>query len=377
MFLRLLKFTGPWSFKASLHHRTMEITGVEQPVVGPIPLHLSDKPVILPPELAGLNIPSEFSDLAIRMPPLSAALLLHTSQPSTVNAHDLIEELKLPHHLKKEALKGLRTEFNDAVMLENGILTSSECEILRTAIHEEWQEKSDTIDGGPDHQLKLSVESFKNLTSNSTLKNILELAKTFSQTLTTSDFKSMKIFIRSYTPSTRPWCPFHTDSSTLTINISLSSPENYSGGILYCLSDNSVRSITRGKGDCTIHSSRLLHGVSRLRSGRRESCVIFIGDAKVRTKLLMFGEEGMPEIEDEELCFFELLENEERWKGYMNGIKINEGMENVGKKIEKVCCMYDAPHLRPTRIKVVAESNEKAGYSLRQLVVYLNGIDDE
>ena len=104
-------------------------------------------------------------------------------------------------------------------------------------------------------------------------------------------------------PSPRPWNPFHTDSSRLTINVALDPPGRYTGGTLLgcfdaqvvplprlCLGRSSgvsrvylgcisgvspvylgcisaawtrqVRPLPRGEGDATTHESTLLHGVS-------------------------------------------------------------------------------------------------------------------
>jgi hypothetical protein len=57
----------------------------------------------------------------------------------------------------------------------------------------------------------------------------------------------------------------------LTLNISLSQRGAYEGGVLYCVAGGGVQALDRDEGDATIHNSTLLHGVSRLEAGVRES----------------------------------------------------------------------------------------------------------
>ena len=81
-----------------------------------------------------------------------------------------------------------------------------------------------------------------------------------------------RIFIRRYAPSTRPWNPFHTDTSAVTINVALNDDADFAGGRLLCCYDGSVRVVERTEGEATIHAATLLHGVSLLTSGVRYRC---------------------------------------------------------------------------------------------------------
>jgi hypothetical protein len=132
------------------------------------------------------------------MPPLSASLLLHKQPPSEVAAADLLEELRLPAHLEAAATTGLKQALATAVLLSNNLLAEKECAVLRAAIQRDWQEKSDTIDGGPDHQLKLSVDRLAELVSESTLARVIGAARSFDADLRDEDVRGMKCFIRRY-----------------------------------------------------------------------------------------------------------------------------------------------------------------------------------
>lgn len=76
--------------------------------------------------------------------------------------------------------------------------------------------------------------------------------------------------MRRYTLDTRPWNPFHTDRYEITCNVELSAggAESYSGGVLLGLYDGEVRRITREEGEATLHSSKLLHAVTKMRVGK-------------------------------------------------------------------------------------------------------------
>ena len=90
---------------------------------------------------------------------------------------------------------------------------------------------------------------------------------------------SAQIFVRRYTPDTRPWNPFHVDSARVTLNVALSDEASCDGGELLALHEDGLHFLVRGEGDATVHSSTLLHAVRRLASGARYSLIIFIGEA--------------------------------------------------------------------------------------------------
>ena len=49
------------------------------------------------------------------------------------------------------------------------------------------------------------------------------------------------------------------------------------GGRLVALYNGAVRTITRGEGEATVHSSSLMHGVTRTLAGQRYSLIMFFG----------------------------------------------------------------------------------------------------
>lgn len=86
-----------------------------------------------------------------------------------------------------------------------------------------------------------------------------------------------EIFVRRYTPDTRPWFPFHRDRSELTVNVALADDALHEGGRLICLLDGAVKCVERTEGMATVHPSSFMHAVSRMTSGARYSLIIFMG----------------------------------------------------------------------------------------------------
>ena len=84
-----------------------------------------------------------------------------------------------------------------------------------------------------------------------------------------------EMFVRRYSVDTRPWNPFHTDAYELTANIALSPDDAHGGGVLLGVYDGQVQPILRGEGGATVHSSKLLHAVSRMTTGTRYSLILF------------------------------------------------------------------------------------------------------
>jgi predicted 2-oxoglutarate/Fe(II)-dependent dioxygenase YbiX len=77
----------------------------------------------------------------------------------------------------------------------------------------------------------------------------------------------------------QPWTSFHFDNAETTVNVALSPDDDHSGGRLLGLFGGAVQSIERGEGEATVHSSSLLHGVSRMTGGVRYSLIMFFAHA--------------------------------------------------------------------------------------------------
>ena len=82
-------------------------------------------------------------------------------------------------------------------------------------------------------------------------------------------------FIRRYSADTRPFNPFHQDSSRITVNVALSDDAAHVGGRLLGVYGGKVHTIERTEGTATVHSSELLHAVTSMTSGARYSLILF------------------------------------------------------------------------------------------------------
>ena len=85
----------------------------------------------------------------------------------------------------------------------------------------------------------------------------------------------MECFLRKFSAESRPWIKMHADVASVTVNVALSSDDEYPGGRLLGVYDGGVRAIRRKAGDATVHPSSLLHGVSRMDVGERYTLILF------------------------------------------------------------------------------------------------------
>jgi predicted 2-oxoglutarate/Fe(II)-dependent dioxygenase YbiX len=74
---------------------------------------------------------------------------------------------------------------------------------------------------------------------------------------------------------TVPDCLSVARSAEVTVNVALTDEAEHTGGRLLALYGGRVQEISRREGDATIHSSSLLHGVSRTVRGIRYSFIMF------------------------------------------------------------------------------------------------------
>jgi hypothetical protein len=292
-------------------------------------------------------------------------------------------------HIQAAAERGVAT--TDSVLAMPSYLPPDACARLRGTIDNDWQEKRDSVDGGPDHQLHVTKEQFARVVGSANASKIWKLPHTFEEFSKNIDTEeegqasSWQILIRRYSPETRPWIPFHVDAAAVTINIALNADETFEGGRLLTCTNHAIRVLPRDEGDLTIHSSSLLHAVTQMHSGVRYSLIMFIGNAAERPKDLIFdGSDGMPTRKDEELCLLSLLSNEtslQQWRRVCTTQSLQilrdhfeeilEREVDLGRAVEREVVKHDAPHLRPTRILEVAHEHDAAFFSLRQLVLYM------
>jgi hypothetical protein len=237
---------------------------------------------------------SRYSALADRMPPLVHSLLFDNRDPAEVDAGELLEALRQDNSAHDWA-----SRLNDALRTVDATLNAAQCTTLRNAIDSSAATSMliDSVDGLLEHQLNLTHEDFQALLGKEAVDRLhtlavkshaeFTLAGPMADAAAASAAREAgvrppllpdaphEIFIRRYCPETRPWFGFHTDRSSLTLNIALSDDAAHAGGRLVAILHGKVHVCQRREGTATLHSSTLLHAVTRMLSGVRYSLIVF------------------------------------------------------------------------------------------------------
>lgn len=373
--------------------------------VGPLPrgvLEAIDADVLA---ALGDGVHTEFRAQAQRMPPLTRRLLLRGEASSSIDPEALLEELALPAEVSAAARRGLAS--SKTVLTRRGELPSNNCAALRAAVDAEHQEKCDSVDGAPDHQLNVSRDGLEALVGADAVAALWRLPAEFAASQGDAPMAAAledadaQIFIRRYAPEGRPWNPFHTDSALVTVNVALSDDAQCDGGRLLCCSDGAIRDLARTEGEATVHASTLLHGVSQLRRGVRYSLIIFFGRAANLVPRELLFDDAARRAEAAalaallaEACLLRCSEatNEGAMqpaqrlpsmllRSGLSGLvqrcaDDDAALQTLGRLVETVVQRYGAPHLRP--VGLLAKATEVQGgaddaswaWAMRSLVVY-------
>lgn len=240
-------------------------------------------------------IPREFQSQVDALPPVVRALLVDNADPAEASAEQVLDALgKLTPATRKAASLG-------DVLHRSHILSATSCATLRAAVDAERSLQADTVDSGPEHQLNLERESLERLLGKQEALRLWRLPLAYrrwrrgvddneadaseqilaiEEMVTEAEAEAeaatlQEAFIRRYSPETRPLLKFHADAYELTVNVALSADAAHGGGNLIGLFKGVVRALDRGEGDATVHSSSLLHAVSRMTTGVRYSLILF------------------------------------------------------------------------------------------------------
>ena len=158
------------------------------------------------------------------------------------------------------------------------VLTELECQAIRTFAEAHMTSVvADSVDDYPEYQVNLSPELLTQLIGGEAGTRILRLAERAGAPagLNWNAFAEVSIMVRVYSPETRPYIAFHSDTCDYTINIALSDDGEFQGGELLALTEGRLQQVPRSIGAAAVHSSHLVHGVSRIREGIRYSLIIF------------------------------------------------------------------------------------------------------
>jgi predicted 2-oxoglutarate/Fe(II)-dependent dioxygenase YbiX len=204
-------------------------------------------------------------------------LLVHLEAPASVSPSALITDLALA----KQSLtfdRRVRTALEagpEAVLSVPGILDEKASTALRAQVDAHASLRRGNTDQMPEFTLHLDAERLHALLG-SAAAPLLTLPGRFTQQGGSSrELLLRECFVRKFSAETRPWIKMHADVAAVTINVALSSEVDASGGRLLGVFNGAVRAIERRAGDATVHSSSLLHGVSRMTTGERYTLILF------------------------------------------------------------------------------------------------------
>ena len=88
-------------------------------------------------------------------------------------------------------------------------------------------------------------------------------------------YERIDIFLRMYSPQTRPYIAFHSDTCSYTVNIALNDDDSFDGGRLLTVNGSALKAPSRPVGSAIVHAGNLVHGVTRIKSGTRYSLILF------------------------------------------------------------------------------------------------------
>ena len=157
-------------------------------------------------------------------------------------------------------------------------LSELECRAIRTfAADRMTSVVADSVDDYPEYQVNLNAELLTHLVGEEAAAKVLRLAEHAGAPagLTWDSYDEVSIMVRVYSPETRPYIAFHSDTCDYTVNIALSDDAEFQGGELLALSEGRLQQVPRALGAAAVHSSHLVHGVSQIRHGTRYSLIVF------------------------------------------------------------------------------------------------------
>ena len=322
--------TGQWDAGVG---RGAKGTAVAVAAAGPVAaVKAATAAPVVPPSPPPLPpLPPAFAALADRFPPPVRAIIVDGVEPSTVPFDALLDSLGLEPHYAEHSYAELRslrllrmarglppepplTHASDADLLRRpGALSPAACRALCDLVDSDARRSAaaDSVDGAPDHQVDISSGAqLAELIGEADARALWQLAAEFrharhhgstpnsarhgawsrrgdggdgggggggaSPSATPESISPSEIFVRRYTPNTRPWIPFHCDRAACTINVSLADDACHDGGRLVAIIGGCAQAIERDEGEATVHSSRLCHAVSRMRAGVRYSLIVFV-----------------------------------------------------------------------------------------------------
>ena len=243
-----------------------------------------------------------------RIPGAVRALLVDGAPPETADVRGLLRAVYPSRRSDTDAKKKDRESFHaamsPAVMLNvPGALSPAACAALRQEVNDALlrgeARDTDTVDMCPTYQWNLKpkdpngayAEMNRIVGANATAR-LWQLANRIFRTQAPRSHWRVEGFIRRYSADTRPHFKFHRDQAKVTINVALSGnfPDHKKcGGHLLGVYGGAVHVVRREEGTATVHTSKLLHGVSAMRTAcARDKEKEGAMDATARYSLILF-----------------------------------------------------------------------------------------
>ena len=229
-------------------------------------------------------IAQDFAAKAQHLDPLVKSLLFGDVLPADVPVEALMAALGRAH----ESCAQRATQKDFDVLRVKGALSPTSCLRLREAVDRERCTVADSVDGLPEHQLRLERESLMDLVGDADFARLMALPVDYVHTenellggepveadVAQKFGRLQEAFVRRYSADTRPWNAFHQDKARITVNVAVSSDADHSGGRLLGVYAGRIHTIEREEGEATVHSSDLFHGVTRMTAGVRYSLILF------------------------------------------------------------------------------------------------------
>jgi len=170
---------------------------------------------------------------------------------------------------------GLGGEAVGQLLTKEAALSVEQCETLRR--HAEAHMTSvtpDTVDDLPEYQVNLSADGMRELLGRESTDALFRMPEAIGAPRGEAA-ERIDIFLRKYSPETRSYIAFHSDTCSYTLNIALSDESSLEGGKLLVLHDGALRNVSRRLGAAVLHAGNLVHGVSRIERGARYSLILF------------------------------------------------------------------------------------------------------
>jgi uncharacterized protein (TIGR02466 family) len=136
----------------------------------------------------------------------------------------------------------------------------------------------DSVDDLPEYQVNLSVEDLTGLLDRDTVAKLLRMPRALGAPADLAAdelYERINIFLRMYSPQTRPYIAFHSDTCSYTVNIALNDDISFDGGKLLAVNGSTLKAPSRRLGTAILHAGNLVHGVTKIERGTRYSLILF------------------------------------------------------------------------------------------------------